>query len=110
MPPSRRPGPGKGSEMLTGSSRPRSPLFAAGNSLLDHSLVDGNDVRAGVSGIEFETADHAAEGLAQRARAKALLARGIPGDGDQRATRDLQVDAEPLEVGARSTVDRGVRP
>jgi len=107
----RRAGQGQQNDQKWGpdSSRPRGPLLAAGDRLLDHGLVDGDDVRAGISGIEFETADHASEGLAQRARAEALLARGVPGDGDQRAPRDLQVDAEPLEVGARGAEDRRFR-
>ena len=81
-------------------------LLAAGDRLLDHGFVDREHARAGVGGIEFETADDAAEGLAQRAGAEALLARGVPGDGDQRAARDLQVDAEALEVRARRAEDR----
>src|SRR3954454_21063032 len=92
-----------------GSSRPRASLLAAGDRLLDHGFVDRDDVRAGVGGIELEAADDAPEGLAQRARAEALLARGIPGDGDQCTARDLQVDAESLEVRARGAEDRRLR-
>src|SRR5436305_1619084 len=93
----------------SGSSRPRASLLAAGDRLLDHGFVDGDDMRSGVGGIELEAADDAPEGLAQRARAEALLARRVPGDGDQCAARDLQVDAESLEVGARGAEDRRLR-
>src|SRR3954453_17152584 len=95
--------------MPCGSSRPRASLFAAGDRLLDHSFVHGDDVRAGMRGIELETADDAPEGLAKRARAEAFLACGVPSDGDQCAARDLQVDTKPLKVRARSPKDRRLR-
>src|SRR3954464_8908341 len=91
------------------SSRPRASLFAAGDRLLDHGFVHGDDVRAGMRGIELETADDAPEGLAKRARAEAFLACGVPGDGDQCAARDLQVDTKPLKVRARGAEDRRLR-
>src|ERR1041384_8029247 len=77
-----------------------SPMFAPApvprrDGALHHLLVDRQ--RAGGGGIEFEAADDTPVDLAQRARAEALLLRRIPGDRNQRAARDLQVDAEALE-------------
>src|SRR5438128_181239 len=91
------------------SPRPRRSLLARGDGLLDHVLVDGEDACAGVGGIELQMADHAAEGFAERAGAEALLPRGVPGDGDQRAASDLQIDAEALEERARGAEDRSFR-
>src|SRR3954447_5838289 len=95
--------------MPCGSSRPRASLLAASDRLLDHGFVHGDDVRAGVRGIELETADDAPEGLAKRARTEALLACGVPGDSDQCAARDLQVDTKPFKVRARRWEDRRLR-
>src|ERR1043165_5133798 len=98
-----------GQEYHAESAFDGSPGLAAGDGALDHRLVDGDDVRAGVGGVELDVADDAAEGLAQRARAEALLAGGVPGDCDQGAASDLQVDAEALEVGARRAEHRRLR-
>src|SRR5712692_5382690 len=73
--------------------------LATVNRVLHHVFIDGDDAGAAVDGIELQIANHAAERLAQSAGAEALLPRGVPGDGDQRAAGDLQVDAEALEVG-----------
>src|SRR5437588_194259 len=81
------------------AGRPRLPPR---NGLLHHVLVDGDRAGAGGGGVELDVANHAPERLAQRAGAEALLVRGVPGDGDESAARDLQIDAEALEVGARS--------
>src|SRR5213075_270208 len=63
----------------------------------------------GGGGVEFETADDAAEGLAQGAGAEAFLARRFPGDRDERVAGDLEVDAEACEVVARRAEDRSLR-
>src|SRR5947199_5476559 len=76
--------------------------------LLHHVFINGDDAGAAVDGIELQIANHAPERFAQGAGAEALLLRRVPGDGDQRATGDLQVDAEALEVGARGAEDRSV--
>src|SRR5262249_21390946 len=91
------------------SAMHRPSRITRGDGCLDHGLVDGQNARAGVGRIEFEIANHAAESLAQRARAEALLPRGVPGDGDQRAAGDLQVDAEALEERPRGAEDRLLR-
>src|SRR5438270_3469803 len=75
---------------------------------LHHLLVDRDDAAA-FGGIELQAADDAAEGLAQGARAEAFLARGFPGDGDERAAGDLEIDAEAREVIARRPEDRAFR-
>src|SRR5437867_3803534 len=74
-----------------------------------HILVNGDYLAVLRGRFEFETANHAPESLAQRAGAEAFLAGGIPGDGDERAARDLQIDSEALKVGARSAEDRTLR-
>src|SRR5438132_4779177 len=90
------------------SSPRRSSLLTSGNGLLDHVLVDGNDAGAAHRRIELEIAYHPPDGLAQRTGAKALLASGVPGDGDECTARDLQVDPESLKVGTRGAEDRAV--
>src|SRR5579859_1651750 len=87
----------------------RRPRLASGDRLFDHVLIDGDRAGAATAGIELQIANHAAERLTQSAGAEALLPRGIPGDGDQRAAGDLQVDAEALEIGARSAKNRRIR-
>src|SRR5688500_13415726 len=88
------------------------PGVSARDRSADHLLVDGDDglaVFCGGSRVEFEAADHAPENLAQRAGAEAFLTRGIPGDVDECAAGDLQVNAEAFEVIARRPEDRAFR-
>src|SRR5437588_13078042 len=73
--------------------------LTAGDGALDHLLVDRDDGLAAIGGIELDVADNAPEGLAERPRPEAVLPRGVPGGGDERAARDLEVDAEAQEVG-----------
>src|SRR5207244_6252892 len=87
----------------------RGPHFAAGDGALHHLLVDRDDVCAAVDGIELDVADDTPEGLAERARPEAFLAGRVPGDGNERAAGDLEVDAEALEVGARGAEHGGIR-
>src|SRR5438445_3735582 len=82
-------------------SFPGGSRISAGKGALHHVLVDGDDAAAAIGRIELQIANHAPECLAQGAGAEAFLAGGVPGDGDQRGARDLQVDAEALEVRPR---------
>src|SRR2546428_5513274 len=84
------------------------PCLPPSNSLLDHVLIDGDDAGAARGRVEFEIANHAPERLAQCASAEAFLAGGVPGDGDERAARDLQIDPELLKVSARGAKDGSV--
>src|ERR1043166_3330450 len=81
---------------------------AMSDDAIHHFFVDRQRLPRAL-GIEFEAADDAAEGLAQCAGAEALLVRGFPGDGDERAARDLEVDTETGEVVARGAEDRAFR-
>src|SRR5215212_1359338 len=92
--------------ILPRSSFSRSAVSAR-NGLSHHLFVDGDHPPLGR--IELQAADDAAVRLAQGAGAEALLAGGVPGDGDERAARDLQVDAERGEVVARGAENRRVR-
>src|SRR5581483_1740460 len=91
---------------IRNSSFIRRSRLAPADRLLHHVLVDGDRAASGRRGIELEIANHAPVCLAQSAGAEAFLARGVPGDGDERAARDLQVDAEALKVRARCAKDR----
>src|SRR5438132_5733427 len=88
-------------------SFPGCSRISAGKGALHHVLVDGDDAAA-IGRIELQTANHAPECLAQGAGAEAFLASGVPGDGDQRRTRDLQVDSEALEIRPGGAEDRAV--
>src|SRR5205085_11801912 len=87
---------------------PHAPHSSFADRLLHHLLIDRHDATA-FGRIVFELANDATERLAQGARAEALLPRGIPGDGDERTARDLQIDAEAREVIARRAEDRALR-
>src|SRR5688572_21381389 len=73
---------------------------------LHHLFIDGHYARGR---LELEGADHPAENLAQCSCTEPLLARGVPGDVDQRCPCDLQIDTEALEVIARGSEDRSLR-
>src|SRR5438477_13017746 len=87
---------------------PHAPHSSFADRLLHHLLIDRHDSSA-LGRIVFELANDATERLAQGARAEALLPRGIPGDGDERTARNLQIDAEAREVIARRAEDRPLR-
>src|ERR1051325_5212715 len=82
-------------------------LVAPCDRAADHLLVDGDD--AALRGLELHGPDDAAVRFAQRACAEALLPGGVPGDGDERAAGDVQVDAVRREVLPRGAEDRAVR-
>src|SRR5574341_436898 len=84
-------------------------LLSAGDGVPHHLLVDRDHALRVGCRIELEVADHPTIGLVQRAGAETLLARGVPGDGDERAARDLQIDTESFEVLARGAEDRRLR-
>src|SRR5437763_895596 len=86
-----------------------SDFFSAMSDYGAHHLLINRQRLALAAGVELQAADDAAESLAQRAGAEALLARRFPGDGDERAAGDLEVDAESREVVARRPEDRSLR-
>src|SRR5436305_9285007 len=87
----------------------KSDFFSAMADYGAHHLLINRQSLLRAVGLELQAADDAAEGLAQRAGAEAFLAGGFPGDSDERAARDLEVDAEAGEVVARRPEDRALR-